>query len=269
MSVSLPKVEPPFVCIFCEGTGPFTSEEHIVPHSLGNDLVVLARGWVCDNCNNIFSAFESRVQLTSILGVERCRMGVVTKRKRPAHSIVHGVSWFAEPTRPPNYVTAEAAWETIPVLLSEDGSMGKWVFPLHDDGNADIARLLLKIGIEVISPMLRCRGDTVTYDITSAKTHLLHHTDTPWPYFVLLDREAVSRLTSIFAELPDEHEYIQSCGFDIFLYEVDGNPVLFFGYGAFFAAICLSSRDTVWRRVLVEWGVKHVGCPKQYAHLSA
>ncbi|CAN0375562.1 unnamed protein product, partial [Ectocarpus sp. 4 AP-2014] len=98
---------PPGVCVFCSGTGPFTAEEHIVPHSLGNDLLVLAKGWVCDSCNNIFSAFESRVLFASILGAERCRMGVITKRRRPAHSKTHGISWFAEPSMPASVVSAQ------------------------------------------------------------------------------------------------------------------------------------------------------------------
>src|SRR5688500_15955223 len=91
------RILPPFRCIFCQGDGPFRSEEHIVPHSFGNDLLVLSKGWVCDSCNNIFSLFESRVLFESILGAERCRLGVRTKRNKPAHSETHGVSWFAEP----------------------------------------------------------------------------------------------------------------------------------------------------------------------------
>jgi hypothetical protein len=41
------------LCIYCLGTeGSFTSEEHIVPESLGNDDAVLPKGFVCDACNN-------------------------------------------------------------------------------------------------------------------------------------------------------------------------------------------------------------------------
>ena len=152
MNNALPTVSPPFVCIFCGELGPFTSEEHIVPHSLGNDLVVLAKGWVCDSCNGIFSKFENRVLFSSVLGVERCRMGVMTKRRRPAHSKVHGVSWFAEPETPKNIVSAEAEWDKIPMLMDADGSSGKIIFPIHDQSNADIARLLLKIGVEIMAP---------------------------------------------------------------------------------------------------------------------
>jgi hypothetical protein len=40
-------------CIYCLATtASFTSEEHIFPESLGNDELVLPKGYVCDKCNN-------------------------------------------------------------------------------------------------------------------------------------------------------------------------------------------------------------------------
>jgi hypothetical protein len=40
-------------CIYClRTTGNFKSEEHIFPESLGNDELVLPKGYVCDRCNN-------------------------------------------------------------------------------------------------------------------------------------------------------------------------------------------------------------------------
>ena len=49
------------LCIYCLGTeGSFTSEEHVVPESLGNDDAVLPRGFVCDACNNgVLSGLDS------------------------------------------------------------------------------------------------------------------------------------------------------------------------------------------------------------------
>ncbi len=157
MDIRPPTTKPPFTCIFCGQTEAFSSEEHIVPHSLGNDMLVLAPGWVCDRCNNICSGFESKALNNSILGVERCRLGVVTKRKRPARSDVHGISWFSEPGGPHNVVSAEARWNRIPTLLSPGGSSGKIVFPFHDDSCYAIARLLLKIGVEIMAPSLEKR----------------------------------------------------------------------------------------------------------------
>jgi hypothetical protein len=39
-------------CIYCRENGAFSAEEHVVPESLGNDEVVLPRGFVCDKCNH-------------------------------------------------------------------------------------------------------------------------------------------------------------------------------------------------------------------------
>ena len=49
------------LCIYCLSTeGSFTSEEHVVPESLGNDDAVLPKGFVCDACNNgVLSGLDS------------------------------------------------------------------------------------------------------------------------------------------------------------------------------------------------------------------
>ena len=40
-------------CLFCGNDGPFTTVEHIIPESLGNDDLVL-EGEVCDSCQRYF-----------------------------------------------------------------------------------------------------------------------------------------------------------------------------------------------------------------------
>lgn len=269
MTDTAPTLAPPFNCIICDADGPFGSDEHIVPHSLGNDLLVLERGWVCDCCNNTFSKFESRVLYSSILGAERCRMGVITKRRRPAHSQTYGISWFAKPSAAPNIVEAQANWPQIPMLLNSDGLTGKLVLPLHDETNLDIAKLLLKIGVEIISPVLITPKSTMNYDLSAAKKHLLADVSEAWPYFVLRDASIENRLVSVLSCVPDEREYIRSLGFDIFLHDVNEQAILFFTYGEFRAGICLTSRDTKWRELLLDWKVSHVGCPAIYANQHA
>lgn len=264
MNTEPPKIEPPFECIYCAETGPFSSKEHIVPHSLGNDLLVLAPGWVCDNCNNICSAFESKALNNSILGLERCRLGVITKKKRPARSDVHGVSWFSEPSLPMDNLSAEARWDRIPMLLSPDGRSGKIVFPLHDNSCYAITKLLLKIGIEIMAPCRSSRPPELD-PFRAAKEHVIRIDEEPWPYFVIRSECVDVRLTSALAAVPSAHEYVRSLGFDVFLHEVDDEVVFFFRYGDFRAGISLSSRETKWRQALVDWDVPHVGCPREFA----
>lgn len=267
MEITPPRIKPPFMCIFCGLTGQFSSEEHIVPHSLGNDILILAPGWVCDRCNNICSSFETKTLNNSILGVERCRMGVITKSRRPARSNVHGISWFAEPNLPKNIISAEATWERIPMLLSPNGNSGKIVFPLHDDSCYAISRLLLKMGLEIMAPSLGGR-EGILEEFQEVTNHVVQSSCASWPYFVIRSESIDKHLVSVLTSVPEEHEYVESCGFDMFLHQVDDEVIFFFRYGKFRAGICLSSRKTKWRQMLVDWDVPHVGCPVEHAELS-
>ncbi len=59
---SLVNGSPPInLCMYClTSEESFTSEEHIIPESLGNDVLVLPKGYVCDKCNNdVFSDLDS------------------------------------------------------------------------------------------------------------------------------------------------------------------------------------------------------------------
>lgn len=262
-----PTVQPPFKCILCNGGSSFISKEHIVPHSLGNDILMLAKGWVCDNCNNICSAFENRVLFGSILGVERCRRGVITKVKKPARAMTENISWFAEPTYPPNVLSVEADWAVTPVMWNEDLSEGKIMLLLHDETCQDIARLLLKVGVEILEPVFLSGSPGFQCDLQTAKQHILDIDQELWPYFVLRSDAAEKHLVSVFNDLPDVHSYILSCGFDIFLHQVDDEIILFFNYGHFKAATALTTRAPDWRAALVEWGVPHIGCPAEFQGL--
>ncbi len=263
MNLNLPKLLPSNICIFCGNNGPFSSKEHIVPHSLGNDLLVLQPGWVCDQCNNICSSFESRILNSSILGLERCRLGVVTKKRKPARSDVHGVSWFAEPELQDNIVSASADWEKIPILHDANNSSGKIAMPLHDETCYDIAKLLLKMGLEILAPTLGIEN------MQLAKDHIIGKNNTPWPYFILKSNEIEKKLVSLLNSTPEEHEYIRSSGFDLFFHEVEDKIVFFFVFGQFRAGVSLSSRDTIWRQILLDWEIPHVGCPIEFEELNA
>jgi len=200
--------------------------------------------------------------------VERCRHGVVTKKMKPARSDVHGISWFSAPGLPANVLFAEAKWDSIPMLLSPDGNSGKFVFPLHDDSCYAIARLLLKMGIEIMVPCLVGYPENLN-KIRLATQHVIGTDHSPWPYFLMRTDGADKRLVSVLASLPEEHGYILASGFDVFLHQVEEDYVFFFRYGEFRAGICLSSRQTNWRQILIEWGVPYIGCPIEFAELNA
>lgn len=67
------------VCLFCRGDGPFTTVEHIVPESLGNDSDVL-RDVVCDRCQNYLGrAVEKPAFDATPFGFWRTVLGTKTK----------------------------------------------------------------------------------------------------------------------------------------------------------------------------------------------
>jgi hypothetical protein len=120
------------------------------------------------------------------------------------------------------------------------------------------------MGIEIMVPHLAGnQQDLKRFEL--ATQHVLGMDDSPWPYFVMQTNDADSRLISVLTSLPEEHKYILACGFDIFLHQVEEDVVFFFRYGEFRAGICLSSRKTNWRQLLIEWNVPHIGCPIEFA----
>lgn len=262
----VPKIRPPFKCIFCDGSGPFNSVEHVVPASLGNDIVALGRGWVCDKCNHVISKFEREVLWNSIIGVERCRMGVITKKKKPAKAVTHGITWFAVPEKGRGVVAAEANdWSKNPVLWKRGFAEGKIVMPLHDENCYYIAKFLLKIGVEVAEVGRRASHAELQGDFSDASKYVRGKDVSSWPYFVLRSGNVERHLTSVFSELAEVHDYVRTCGFDIFLHKIEDDVVLFFRYGSFWAGLALNTREIGWTAVLRKWKVAYVGCPVEYA----
>jgi hypothetical protein len=260
--------ESPFECIFCKATGPFSSIEHIVPESLGNDILTLERGWVCDQCNNLCSKFEDSALSNSILGIEKCRLGVVTKKKKPAKAWTYGITWYSEPTKKRNVLSAEANWTKYPVLWNETGTTGKIAVPLHDNTCVDISRLLLKMGLEITAVGQFYGKIELKRDFNEAKKYVLGEDNNVWPYFVLMSPKVENKLTSILQAFPQEHKYIRNLGLDLFIHQVESEIIFFFIYGSFYAGISLTTRDTDWRSVFIEWGIPYVGCPKEYENQS-
>lgn len=67
-------------CLFCEKDGPFTTGEHIIPASLGNDDLILV-GQVCDACQRYFGTeIESYVLNKTPIAAWRAKLGIKTKK---------------------------------------------------------------------------------------------------------------------------------------------------------------------------------------------
>jgi len=67
-------------CLFCDGTGPFSTVEHVIPESLGNDDFLL-RGEVCDQCQRYFGKeVEKYVLEKTPIAVWRALLGIQSKK---------------------------------------------------------------------------------------------------------------------------------------------------------------------------------------------
>lgn len=68
-------------CLFCQSTGPYSTIEHVVPESLGNDdLLLLSQ--VCDSCQAYFGKEVERFVLDKTpFAFWRTFLGIQTKRK--------------------------------------------------------------------------------------------------------------------------------------------------------------------------------------------
>lgn len=107
-------------CIYCRGAGPFTTIEHVVPESLGNDDLVL-RDCVCDACQAYFGKeIEAYVLAKTPIAVWRTLIGVRTKKGRlPAVDV-------SQPNRPKG---------RLPDIHRRHDDLG---FAAHPDGSTSV-----------------------------------------------------------------------------------------------------------------------------------
>ena len=109
-------------CIFCLSDGPFSTVEHIIPESLGNDDLLL-RSEVCDGCQKYFGKeIEQFVLKKTPLAFWRTYLGIKTKRGKN-----------------PSVDLSQPAMEkgNLPSVHSQHNNIG---FTYHEDGSvsADI-----------------------------------------------------------------------------------------------------------------------------------
>src|SRR5438874_252658 len=68
-------------CLYCRSNGPFSTKEHVVPESLGNDDLILT-GEVCDACQRYFGKEVERYVLEKTpLAFWRLFLQIPTKKR--------------------------------------------------------------------------------------------------------------------------------------------------------------------------------------------
>jgi len=139
---------PKFECLFCSSdTGPFTRMEHPIPESLGNDDLVLDRGFVCDPCNQYFgSKIESEVLASPPFNIERTAFAIPTKKGKLAWYDGDGFSLHSTGSANRLFVVGYEDLSKAYRLL-DSGLVVVETPPSYGDL---LARFFLKVGIELL-----------------------------------------------------------------------------------------------------------------------
>ncbi len=142
-------------------TGPFRSVEHPIPESLGNDDLILPKGYVCDACNSYSgSKIENRVVSAPPFNVERVTFNVHSKKGKPTSYIGDGFSLHSTGAIDQLFVVGYGDLSAAEEVLRE-----QVIWVPRVTGFADLmVRFLLKIGVELLVFSDKCDPHSNEFD---------------------------------------------------------------------------------------------------------
>lgn len=235
-------------CIFCENLVTEKSVEHIVPESLGNKSYVLPSGTICRACNNNFSKFEDKALTRTMLGFERARMGIPTKKGNPATAKSGEIIFRGSRNFRKNIVTTSGiSEEHIKDFDEKDGSY-KITISDFDKSEMAMSKLLLKIGYESLFKSQRAIYNN--YNFKDLKEHLTNKNTKDWPFL-----STTALKLSTFKSIPtfsDKHE-LNKIKCRLLISELDKNMLFFsFEYSVVSYLINLVERNCLWTQQYLE-----------------
>jgi len=238
-------------CLICGIHEVDASIEHIVPESLGNEHYTLPRGNLCKKHNNLFSEFESKALTKTILGMERARSGIKTKKGRPATSKTGAIQFTGDEQFRKNFVrvnglTEEDILDFDPVTKT---------FKIHVQGfdktEVPTSKLLLKIGLE--SLLKSQKKIFANYNLTEAIEYLDNKTNKDWPFLTtqleLHDFKSIPKFI-------DKHR-LSKIRCSLLISEIDNQTLVFkFVYCGVSLVINLAGRHLLWISPYIKSGGK-------------
>lgn len=168
-------------CIYClNDTGIFTSEEHIVPESLGNYDHVLPKGVVCDSCNNeILARLDEELVTSDMLGLLKTLFMPYTKDGKLPQATFQNLT--IKKTHPTHIVINTSSKKYF--TMDETDEYGVVHFTIKTAGRKKfdpktIGRSLYKIGLGMVAFH---QGREVACDIRydAARSFILRGDDFP------------------------------------------------------------------------------------------
>jgi len=226
-------------CIFCASNGPFTTREHIIPESLGNnDLIVT--GIVCDSCQNYFGKEVEQFVLSKtpfafwkvFYGI-KSKKGIVAPVDLSLPSKQKGRLPSTHDAGERNIVFASDDEDGLAVEIEDssivrailDGSKSDFSFVLTPIILVQIGRFLGKIAIELAYSSGTTEKDTDSFS-ELAKYARYGTTDEIWP---ILCGTLNSRLSD-WAKTPDL-ELEERTIYRYSLFTISDLHVMFFDIG--------------------------------------
>ena len=148
-----PRIDRKNHCIFCKMTdGNFSSVEHVIPESIGNETLFLPRGYVCDKCNKEISNLEQEFVNSLPMSLSRIFCGSVGKKGK-FHSAKYS-NIHLEKTSPNTIIMRSYAGnKSIPkaTKLPDGGYKLKMSLIQQQFNPHIIARVLFKMGLGIVA----------------------------------------------------------------------------------------------------------------------
>jgi hypothetical protein len=215
---------------------------------LGNKNYVLPNGSICGKCNNSFSKFEEKALTKTMLGFERARMGIPTKKGNPAIAKNGKIKWTGSKNFKKNMITVQGIDEgDIESYNEVDGSY-KITIKDFDKSEMATAKLLLKIGFEAL--YVSKKSIFVNYNFKELKENLTNKNNKDWPFLTttnlkLTDFKSIPRFTAKYN--------LNKIRSQLLISEIDSKALIFsFKYSVASFMINLLNRDIEWTKDYLE-----------------
>lgn len=234
-------------CIICGIAEDSAPVEHIVPESLGNRIYTLKQGALCAKHNNMFSEFESKALGKTILGMERARSGVKTKKGKAPTAQTGTIRFTGDENSKKNFIHIQGL--TPEDLSSFDPATQTFKITVKSFDKAEVAtsKLMLKMGLESLYESKK--GIYQKYLLDEARLYLDNKSNNDWP-FLLTDVE-LSKFQSI-PTFNNKHE-LGKLKCRLLISEVSDRLLLFkFDYLSLSIMINLINRDPAWMKAYFE-----------------
>jgi len=227
-------------CIFCNKPVTENSIEHIVPESLGNQHYILEIGSICRKCNNSFSDFEEKALTKTMLGFERSRMGIQTKKGKAAKAKSHNIQFTGDAAFRKNFIKISGFTEDDIEEISQDGTFKVRILDF-DKSDMATSKLMLKIGLESLYQSQR--KIYKQHDFKELRDHLTKINNTEWPILTVKNPANVFQSAPRFLDKKKLKDF--RCEI-LFHTTIDGEVILLFKYTILNYLVNLTNRGTAW-----------------------